>query len=60
MKSLNAFKVIADLHQEMGAPGLVYCIEKLGDNYDKLEPYEQRAYDEFYDELEEFCRLQNG
>jgi hypothetical protein len=54
----SAFSLIADAHHEMGQPGLLHCIEVLGNNYDELDPEMARAYDEFYTELMAFVNLQ--
>jgi hypothetical protein len=46
------------MHQEMGSPGLIHCIEVLGDNFEDLEPEQQIAYEEFYSELMAFVKQQ--
>ena len=54
----SAFTVIAERHREMGSPGLVYCMQVLGDNFDELDAETANAYEEFYLELEEFAKQQ--
>ena len=56
--SKSAFAIIAERHQEMGSPGLVYCMQVLGDNFDDLDPETQDAYEDFYGELEDFAKQQ--
>ena len=56
--SKSAFAVIAERHHEMGSPGLVYCMQVLGDNFDDLDPETQDAYEDFYGELEDFAKQQ--
>jgi hypothetical protein len=46
------------MHQEMGSPGLIRCIEVLGDNFEDLEPEQQTAYEDFYSELMQFVAQQ--
>jgi hypothetical protein len=49
----SAFNIIADVHAEMGQPGLAYCLQVLQDASDRggLDPVIQNAYDEFMEEL---------
>jgi hypothetical protein len=49
----SAFNIIADVHEEMGQPGLAYCLQVLSDASDRggLDPVIQNAYDEFMEEL---------
>lgn len=49
----SAFNIIADVHEEMGQPGLAYCLQVLSDASDRggLDPVVQNAYDEFVAEL---------
>jgi hypothetical protein len=54
--SKSSFNVIAQMHQEMGSPGLLRCMEVLGDRYDDLSHEEREAYDGFYMELEAFVQ----
>jgi hypothetical protein len=54
----SAFQIISEAHYEMGQPGLLHCIEVLGDNFDDLTPELQDAYEEFYGELMSFVELQ--
>ena len=54
----SAFAVIAERHHEMGSPGLVYCMQVLGDNFDELDAETANAYEEFYQELEDFAKQQ--
>ena len=54
----SAFAVIAERHQEMGSPGLVRCIQLLGDNFDDLDAETANAYEEFYLELMDFVATQ--
>jgi hypothetical protein len=56
--SKSAFNIIADMHQEMGQPGLIHCITVLGDSFDELTPEQQNAYEEFYSELMQFVKQQ--
>jgi hypothetical protein len=44
----------------MGQPGLLHCLQVLSDAYDRdaLDPVVQNAYDEFYEELMQFAKLQ--
>ena len=55
----SAFMIIAERHQEMGSPGLMRCIEILGDNYEDLDAETRNAYEEFYDELMQFAKYQS-
>ena len=54
----SAFAVIAERHQEMGSPGLVYCMQVLGDAFDELDAETANAYEDFYLELEQFAKTQ--
>ncbi len=56
----SAFNVIAEVRYEMGQPGLLHCLQVLSDAYDRdaLDPVVQNAYDEFYEELMQFAKLQ--
>ena len=57
-RNRSAFSIISEMHQEMGSPGLIHCIEVLGDNFEDLEPEQQIAYEEFYSELMAFVKQQ--
>jgi hypothetical protein len=46
------------MHQEMGSPGLIRCIEVLGDTFEELTPEQQTAYEDFYSELMQFVKQQ--
>ena len=48
----SAFNIIAEVHHDMGSPGLAFCMETLGDNFDNLSPEIATAYEEFYEELQ--------
>ena len=55
----SAFNIIADVHEEMGQPGLIYCLRVLQDN-DKqgnLDRDLKNAYQEFLKELEDLHLL---
>jgi hypothetical protein len=54
----SAFQIIADAHREMGQPGLLHCIQVLGDTYDDLDNETAQAYDEFYGELMDLVKQQ--
>jgi hypothetical protein len=54
----SAFQIIADAHREMGQPGLLHCIQMLGDSYDDLDDETAQAYEEFYGELMDFVKQQ--
>ena len=56
--SKNAFNIVAVMHQEMGSPGLIRCIEILGDTFEELTPEQQTAYEDFYSELMQFVKQQ--
>ena len=58
--SKSAFAIVAQRHQEMGSPGLLRCIQVLGDNFDELDVETQNAYETFYCELMDFVNLQNS
>lgn len=49
----SAFNIIADVHAEMGQPGLAYCLQVLRDASDRgaLDPVVENAYDEFVAEI---------
>jgi hypothetical protein len=54
----SAFQIIAEVHHEMGQPGLLHCIQVLGDTYDDLDNEVAQAYEEFYGELMDFVKQQ--
>jgi hypothetical protein len=54
----SAFQIIADAHREMGQPGLLRCMQVLGDTYDDLDTEVAQAYEEFYGELMDFVKQQ--
>jgi len=56
--AVSAFQIIANIHREMGQPGLLHCIKVLGDNYDNLDDEVAGAYEEFYGELMDFVKQQ--
>lgn len=56
----SAFQIIADAHHEMGQPGLLHCMQVLGDNYDDLDTEVAEAYEEFYGELMNFVTQQTA
>jgi len=57
-RNKSAFSIISEMHQEMGSPGLLRCLEVLGDNFEDLETEQQIAYEEFYSELMAFVKQQ--
>jgi len=57
-RNRSAFSIISEMHQEMGSPGLIRCIEVLGDTFEELTPEQQNAYEEFYSELMSFVKQQ--
>jgi hypothetical protein len=54
----SAFNIIAEVHQEMGQPGLLHCMQVLGDNFDNHSPEVANAYEEFNEELMQFVNQQ--
>jgi hypothetical protein len=50
----SAFNIIAEVHHGMGQPGLLHCMQVLGDNFDTLSPEVANAYEEFHEELMQF------
>ena len=57
-RNKSAFSIISEMHQEMGSPGLIRCIEVLGDNFEELTAEQQTAYEDFYSELMQFVAQQ--
>lgn len=55
---MRAMQLIAEANYGMGSPGLVKCMQVLGDNFDNLSPEMQCAYEEMYEELMEFVQQQ--
>ena len=53
----SAFNIIAEVHAEMGQPGLAYCLQVLQDASDRgaLDPVVENAYDEFCNEIMQFA-----
>ena len=57
-RNKSALIIISEMHKEMGSPGLIRCIEVLGDTFEELTPEQQNAYEEFYSELMDFAKQQ--
>jgi len=56
--SKSALNIVAEMHQEMGSPGLIRCIEVLGDTFEELTAEQQTAYEDLYSELMQFVAQQ--
>jgi len=55
----SAFNIIADVHEDMGQPGFIYCLRVLQDNdkQGQIDPGLKNAYQEFLKELEDLHLL---
>jgi hypothetical protein len=56
----SAFKVIAEIHYEMGSPGLKRCMEVLEEQYWDLDEDVAEAYDDFRREIMSFVEEQTA